>query len=207
MTSLARYLFAYGSLLSPASLLPTLPAVDIDDIVPARLAGYRRVFNVAFPNDGSQPDKAYFDEAGGRPPFVLFSNLVPHSEANTNGILVPVSDEQLGALRARERRYGLVTVPARTDTASSSRPVLTFVGAESFTAPRDVRAGVVAASYLNLLVDGAQFWEQRHPGFLDEFHASTRMPADAVALRRVDLAGQHRGTALGSGTSGKQAPK
>lgn len=207
MTSPARYLFAYGSLLSPGSLLSTLPAVDMGDVVPARLAGHRRVFNVAFPNDGSQPDKAYFDEAGGRPPFVLFSNLVPHSQANTNGILVPVSDDQLEVLCARELRYGLVAATARTDTASSPRPVLTFVGAESFTAPRDVQSGVVAASYLNLLVDGALFWEQRHPGFLDEFHASTRMPADAVALRRVDLAGQHDGTEVASVTSEEQAPR
>jgi dephospho-CoA kinase len=207
VTSPARHLFAYGSLLSPVSLLSTLPAVDIDDVVPATLVGYRRVFNVAFPNDGSQPDKAYFDEAGGRPPFVLFSNLTSSPSASVNGVLVPVSDAQLEALCERERRYGLVPVPARTETAPSPRPALTFVGAESFTAPRDVRAGVVAASYLNLLVDGAQFWEQLHPGFLDEFHASTQMPADAVALRRVDLAVQHRGTALDCGTSEKEAPK
>ena len=31
MTSPARHLFAYGPLLSPVSLLSTLPAVDIDD--------------------------------------------------------------------------------------------------------------------------------------------------------------------------------
>ena len=68
---------------------------------------------------------------------------------------------------------------------ASSRPILTFVGADPFTATEDVRARVVAASYLNLLVDGAHFWEQRHPGFLDEFHASTQIPTDTVvALRR-----------------------
>ena len=208
MTSPARYLFAYGSLLSPESLLSTLPAVDIDDVVPARLAGHRRVFDVAFPNDGSQPDKAYFDEAGERPPFVLFSNLEPHSAANTNGVLVPVSDAQLEVLCARERRYDLVAGTAWTDPASSPLPVLTFMGAEPFTAPEDVRAGVVAASYLELLMDGALFWEQRHPGFLDEFHSSTQMPADAVVrLRRVDIAGQHDGTAVASVTSEQQAPR
>jgi len=208
VTSPARHLFAYGSLLSPVSLLSTLPAVDIDDVVPATLVGYRRVFNVAFPNDGSQPDKAYFDEAGGRPPFVLFSNLTSSPSASVNGVLVPVSDAQLEALCERERRYNLVAGSARTDTAASPRPILTFVGADPFTATEDVRAGVVAASYLNLLVDGAHFWEQRHPGFLDEFHASTQIPTDTVvALRRVDIAGQHRGTALDSETSEKQAPK
>jgi hypothetical protein len=57
----------------------------------------------------------------------------------------------------------------------------------------NARAGVVAASYLRLLTEGAMFWEQRNPGFLDEFHASTQMPTDAVvALRRVDIVGQNQ---------------
>ncbi len=94
----ALYVFAYGSLLSPVSLLSTLPDVDLDELVPASLVGHERVFDVAFPNDGSQPDKQYHDARGDRPPYVLFANISPRPESSVNGVLVPVDDSRLQSL-------------------------------------------------------------------------------------------------------------
>ena len=60
--------FAYGSLLNPGSLAATLPQLTPERCLPATCAGLRRVYGVAFPNDGSQDDKAYTDAAGVRSP-------------------------------------------------------------------------------------------------------------------------------------------
>lgn len=185
------YVFAYGSLLSPVSLLSTLPDADLDDVQPARLRNYERVFDVAFPNDGSQPDKAYHDEQDKRPPYVLFANVAPKVGSSVNGILVPVDGRGLRNLVSRERRYGLEDSTALVDSplADDSASILTFVGLSAYTDPAQVEVGIVARSYLDGIVAGARFWEAKHPGFLHAFHRSTRMPGvDQVAgLRRVDL--------------------
>lgn len=186
-----RYsVFVYGSLLSPESLLSTLPEADLAEVRPSRLRGYQRVFDVAFPNDGSQSDKSYFDDNDGRPPFVLFANLAVRPSAVVNGVVVPVSESQLQRLCDRERRYQLTECSDLVDNSSRSEAsrVVTFVGAPEFTAPERVDAGVAAKNYVDLMHAGARFWDERHPGFLNDFHMSTRMPSAApiVPLRRVD---------------------
>ena len=98
------YVFAYGSLLSPASLARTLPNTRLTDVVGARLTGFVRTFDVAFPNDGSQGDKAYFDPSGGRPSHVLFANVVASSAGEAvNGVLVPMGPGDIALLVNRER--------------------------------------------------------------------------------------------------------
>lgn len=132
------YVFAYGSLMDPASLRRTLPRVALGGCRPARCVGYQRSFSVAFPNDGSQGDKAYLDATGRRPPVVLFCDLQPldgpgrddragvlcSAEAvdpgtefgsdvgAVDGVCVPVDAQALDALRRRERRYDLVELTA-----------------------------------------------------------------------------------------------
>jgi len=69
------YVFGYGSLLEPASLHRTVPAVSLHSCLPAKAEGYLRAFDVAFPNDGTQVDKAYYAADGTRPARVLLANL------------------------------------------------------------------------------------------------------------------------------------
>lgn len=185
------YVFAYGSLLSPVSLLSTLPDADLDNVRPARLRNYERVFDVAFPNDGSQPDKAYHDEHGKRPPYVLFANVTPKLGSCVNGILVPVDGKGLYSLVNRERRYALEDSTAFVDSplTDGSANILTFVGLAVYTDPAQVKVGSVARFYLDAIVAGVRFWEEKFPGFLHAFHGSTRMPGvdQIIGLRRVDL--------------------
>jgi hypothetical protein len=182
------YVFAYGSLMCPASLLGSLPDVALDECVPARCAGFTRTFDVAFPNDGSQPDKAYFDERGGRPEHVLFANLADDGGV-ANGVCVPVREEDLGVLHDRERRYELVDVSDRVvgypGVPGPAGEVLAFLGRAEFRALERAATGVVPRSYAAAVESGAMYWDGRVPGFFDDYAASTR-PGPLATLARVD---------------------
>lgn len=217
------HVFAYGSLLNPTSLTRTLPTVTAQDPIPAHLVGFFRAFTVAFPNGGEQTDKAYYDDHGRRPPFVLFANAVPrvpHAErsgavhgddlvgAPLNGVLVQVNGTELSRLAERERRYRIIDVSRQiTLTVDAGQPpadCVTFVGQPRFTRPQDVDAGVVARGYLHTIADGVNYWNGRHPGFALAYQQSTQEPApNRIAdLRRVD----HPMTSEGAGRTSPYAP-
>lgn len=191
------FVFTYGSLLLPSSLRSTLPQAAWEDCVPARLSGHRRRFQVAFPNDGSQVDKAYFDDRGERPPFVLFADVYRvGGPTAVNGICVPVATEQLTLLGARELRYNTVDVSDRIRPYSGRAGadldrVLMFLGKPAFTRPNDVQRGVVPESYLDAMENGALFWETHYPGFHIDFVSSTDWPEQQqiVPLTRVNSPG------------------
>jgi cation transport regulator ChaC len=185
-----RYMFVFGSLLRPTSLRRTLPDVQLDDCLTAVCRGYHRAFTVAFPNDGSQRDKAYVDAAGGRPEIVLFADLRP-SAGSVNGVCVPVSARELESLVQRELRYDAVDVGEAVQfDAGSDRfgPVLAFLGKPRFTDAKDVARGVVPADYLQSMNDGASHWDDVRPGFWEHYLRSTHFPPEAAIqeLIRID---------------------
>lgn len=186
------YVFAYGSLLSPASAAGTIDGLEEAACIPALLEGHVRVFDVAFPNDGSQPDKAYVDPDGNSPPVVLFANVRPRERPTpVNGVLLPVAERDVDRLEARERRYQLVDVTSSIrpyDAWPTPRePVVAFVGSRAFTDPDAVGRGVLGTDYLGTITSGVAEWTQRCPGFDRDFAASTVTPPDGriVPLRRV----------------------
>ncbi|MBB6390081.1 hypothetical protein [Microbacterium thalassium] len=185
------YVFAYASLLSPASLAATLPGIDPADCVPAWCGDRERTFSVAFPNDGSEPDKEYRDVSGERPEIVRFCDLPPAPGSRVNGICIPVDDARLARLRRRELRYDEVAVhadvSAYADGRMFERDVVAFVGSARYrAAPED--PGVVPRSYLDTALTGARHWDAVAPGFLADFHRTTLMPdpGQVVALTRID---------------------
>ena len=186
--------FAYGSLLHPASLHRTIPDVTLADCRPARLHGWLRCFDLAFPNDGSQPDKAFRDAEGRRPPWVLLANLRRGAAGQAvNGVLVEVSGSSLERLRRRERRYRLRRAPGTLERYDASGrvvgDVLTARGRAEFQEPQAVAAGVVARSYVEGILAGVEHWSRQVPRFAADFHDSTLLPKlEQVAdLKRVDL--------------------
>lgn len=180
------HVFTYGSLLDPESLRSTLPRVDIGACIPARASGFTRVFDVAFPNDGSQGDKAYFLPGGARPPAVLMCNLRHAPRGSVNGVLIPVDDEALNLLRARELRYDVVDLSHAVTPYPGSwgnlAGVLGFVGKPEFLGTD----GVAARTYIDTIHRGAAHWDAHVDGFLPELLASTQMPEQIVDLERVD---------------------
>lgn len=185
--------FGYGSLLEPGSLHRTLPELDPADCVPALAEGLSRVFGVAFPNDGSQADKAYYAADGHRPPRILLCDLRPAPGRRVNGICLPMGPGELAALRDRERRYTATDITALVTPypgypAPAGR-VLAFLGRPEFTAAEDVAQGVLSAAYWDTILAGAAYWQQRVTGFAADFHSSTVLPAQhrIQSVRRVDL--------------------
>lgn len=185
--------FGYGSLLEPRSLHRTLPEIDLADCVPAIAEGLVRCFGVAFPNDGSQADKAYYAADGHRPPRILLCNLRPDPGRRANGICIPVRPAELAALRDRERRYWAtdvteVVAPYSGHPAPVGR-ILAFLGRTEFTEAEDVAQGVLSAAYRDTILAGATYWQQRVAGFAADFHTSTDLPAQhrIQPVRRVDL--------------------
>ncbi len=186
-----RYVFAYGSLMNPRSLLTTLPGCPVAACIPAYCLGYRRGFGVAFPNDGSEPDKAYFDVRGARPEFVLFADMTLDAASRANGICIPVDALGLARLQARERRYELRDVSRAIQPYPGfdlAGEVLAFTGSPRYTAPKDVRRGVVAADYAATIADGARHWDGAAPGFFADYLATTEVVISSriVRLARVD---------------------
>lgn len=186
------YVFAHGSLLFPESLARTLPDVSLDRCVPARCHGFRRTFGVAFPNDGSQADKAFFEPDGHRPRYVVFGDLVPAPGCKVNGVCVPVDEAALGMLARRERRYTTVEVTDRvTPYPGGEAPVgnvVAFVGRPEFTRPEHIDQGVVPRDYVETILRGASHWESVCGGFEEDLRASTDLPpAERLRdLTRVD---------------------
>lgn len=182
-----RYIFAYGSLLNPSSMAKTLPQRSPLDCFVAACRGFRRRFDVAFPNDGSQSDKAYFDESGRRPEFVLMANMVP-ATGSINGICIPVSESDLELLEARELRYELEDISDLTLGVPAERTgtVLAFLGRPQFTRGKDVARGVVSREYWETIQNGSIYWEDRSHGFLAHFQQSTDVPEVVIQLNRVD---------------------
>ncbi len=195
--STSAYLFVYDSLLLPGTLKGALPFAEPQSLFPAKVAGYFRLWNVAFPNDSTQKDRAYYDEEEERPPVVLLANLAretgTRSKSAANGILVPVSAADLERLRRRKLRYRELDVSARIQPYAGfeggweqgrSR-AFAFVGRADFTRSEIVKRGVIQRSYLDEVLRGVSVWERRFPGFEADFHASTVIPPQnrVVSLR------------------------
>lgn len=189
------FVLAYGSLMDQRSLELSLAGVRRRDCLPVVCHGYRRAFGVAFPNDGSQRDKAYFDEQGRRPPIVLFCDIQESSsEAPANGVCIPVDMEELEALKRRELRYRVADVTDRVSPYGDPGRVTidrvwAFTGRPEFTNPDRVALGVVPRAYMDSCVAGAMSWEHEVPGFTRAFYESTDLPAPdrVLELRRMDF--------------------
>ena len=102
MTKLA--VFAYGSLVSPASAELTLGR-PVAISAPVRLAGWRRRWGAARDNNTVEKTFAHADD-GHVPPYLLGLTLDPApAEDGPNGALLEVAEQELDRIDLRELRY------------------------------------------------------------------------------------------------------
>jgi hypothetical protein len=133
--------------------------------------------------------KYYVDPADGSRPavFVAFLDLVPDPACAVNGIVFPVSGDELRALDARERNYARVDV---TDRLPVDGRAWTYTGTDGardrFARAMSRGEAVVDRAYLELV--RASF-AALGAGELTAFHQSTDPPGVVPirSLSRVDV--------------------
>lgn len=171
-------IFAYASL-----------AVAREELRPANLAGYRRMWNVAMDNRVDLPGYKYYvdPKTGIRPSvYVAFLNLVADPECESNGAVLPASERDLEVLDRRERNYERAEVSLTT--ARSVAPAQTYVGTavakQRFSDGLDAGEVVVARAYYESV---RAAFRRLGSGQLERFEASTdQPPCPVVDLLRVD---------------------
>lgn len=153
--------FAYGSLVSPASAAQTL-GEPLEAIAPARLRGRRRRWSTV--RDNLASEKTFAPVRGGEPfRFCLGLNIEPDDEGEgVNGALLRLSAAQLDRLDLREMRYDrieiteLVEAEAPAGDAAAAGAASSPTGATVFTYtakprhhhPEPPAGAVVLASYV-----------------------------------------------------------
>jgi gamma-glutamylcyclotransferase (GGCT)/AIG2-like uncharacterized protein YtfP len=175
------HVFAYGSLVTVAARS-------------AVLRGHRRVWGVAMDNRVAVPGYKVYEEPDGTRPAaaIAFLDLEPDRGSAVNGGLLPVDEEDLAALDARERQYRRVEVTGDIDPppAAAEGQVWTYVGRdEGRRRVADGRRGtgevLVQRAYVDL-VEAA--FAQLGDDALRDYRASTEPPPFTVAeLARIDL--------------------
>ncbi len=182
----AQFVFAYGSLVRDLAA-----AMQGGGARPVRLRDRRRAWNVAMENAVSLPGyKHYLDAREGSRPdvFVTFLNLLNASGEHVNGVLYPVSAEELAALDRRERNYSRIEISDSLEEPLEGT-AWTYVGRPEAVRRFEQAArrglAVVDRSYLDTVRAGFALLGQ--PA-LEEFEASTDPHGCEVReLLRIDL--------------------
>ncbi len=124
-----QYVFGYGSLMNLQSLKKTLPGKTIAQR--AHLIGYRRKFSVLIPQKNC-----------------LALNIIPEKDSVVEGVLIQISDVDLGYLKKREIGYICTDVTVDIREYVDGR-VFTFIAPE-----REHPDAKILKSYLETCLGG-----------------------------------------------------
>jgi cation transport regulator ChaC len=166
-------LFAYGSLVSPASAERTLGR-PVEHSVPARLGGWRRRWSQVRDNLATEKRFAHA-ETGVVPTHCVGLNLErdPGAEG-PNGVVLEVSEAELERLAIREIRYDRIDVTgAAAEAAAGLDRLVTFTARPENFAPTPPPGAVILAAYLRA-VEGA--FGTLGAGELELFQETTGAP-------------------------------
>lgn len=174
------YVFGYASLV----------ALEDAGALPGYLHGYRRCWGVAMNNwEGGEGAKHWLDrETGKRPRIrVAYLDLYEHAGSAVNGMALPVGDDRLAELDAREINYRRVDVSASFEP-SIPQAVYTYIGLDA--ARERCRQGVdegyifVSRDYV---IGVRRAFERLSPDALTEFYCTTDPPSAPERGLRVVL--------------------
>ena len=172
--------FAYGSLVDPASAAITLGRpVDLAAVV--RLEGWRRRWTVG--RDNHRLEKTFARTDGSLPDWCLGLNLEPDSDPDgaPNGALIEVDDADLDRLDLRELRYQREDVTAALPDSDFER-VIAYVARPEHHLPEPPPGAVVIASYVRAV---ERAFGRLGPDAVDLFRATTGAPPVEVVEARL----------------------
>jgi hypothetical protein len=163
---LIAYVFGYASLV----------ASEGAELLPGRLNGYRRCWGVAMNNwKGGEEVKHWLDRKTGERPRirVAYLDIEPCEGSSVNGVVIPVDEDGLALLDAREVNYSRVDISTAFEGPVSGR-VFTYIGLDA--ARERCRQGVadgnafVSRDYVVAVRDA---FARLGPDALAEFDRST----------------------------------
>jgi hypothetical protein len=177
-------LFGYATLVSAESAAFTLGRPDAVELRPARLRGWKRRWSQA--RDNRRCEKTFALADGRVPAHVLALNLEPGEApaGPVNGVLIELSETELGRLDLRELRYDRVEVTdlIEADGRLPAR-VITYTAKARNLAPEPPPDTVVLATYA-AAVESA--FDALGHGELDRYLATTGpCPVERVAATLV----------------------
>jgi hypothetical protein len=182
-------LFAYGSLLSIASLERTLGRSYRGPLMVCSIEGWRRRWNVAMPNDVF----AYRDKDGWvTPQRIFYLNVERQSRERVSGVLFVVNADDLERFDRREWIYDRVEVTTVLRGVSvEGGAAWVYCGKPDyvFDHPSSRQFGAVRRSYLNILADGHRALGQ---DFVHAYEESTDPVPESLVIddvRRDDVIG------------------
>jgi hypothetical protein len=144
-------LFAYGSLVSPASFERTLGRRP-RAARPARLAGWRRSWSIV--RDNLAAEKTFSRQDGGEVPrWIVGLNLEPAAadDPGPNGALIEIGEAELARLDIRELRYDRIEVGDRIAGDSSFDRVVAYTAKPDHFRPEVPDEAVAMAPYLRTI--------------------------------------------------------
>jgi cation transport regulator ChaC len=170
-------LFAYGSLVSPASAAQTLGRA-VRATGPVRLVGWRRCWTTIRDNHASEKTFARRSD-GSRPGHVLGLNIDPSDDPAEapNGIVLELSEEELERLDLRELRYDRLAVGEGLERADFDE-VFAYRAKPEHHAPDPPADAIVITSYASF-VEAA--FDALGPGQRELYVATTGPPPVEVA--------------------------
>jgi len=167
MKSPIIYLFGYGSLINPKSIKRTLGReIKAEDLIEALIHDYVRKWQLV--------DWVMFGENNlGRPIPAIFLDLMRQVGAKTNGILIPISEEELNKMDKRERNYDRVNV-SNLIKPNMSEYIYTYFGKKEHTSPP--KESCVLIEYEKIIDEGFNFWSKAFKQHYYESSISHQFP-------------------------------
>lgn len=168
----------YGSLINPEEIKRTLET-PMEDIVPVKCSGYRRVFN----------NEATWREMKGDKRAVL--NVTPDKDSWLNGVLIPFENEiDWERYRSREEGYDLYEIDATTlvpyqesdEAKINSIPKIKIPVGNRIS--EDIQP---IPAYLTECLEGAQYWSERYDiSFFEDFVETTELAGGTTLSAYLD---------------------
>jgi len=155
------YLFGYGSLINPNSIQRTLGReITVDNLIEALIHDYVRKWQLV--------DWVIIEENNKEKPIpAIFLDIVRQPGAMTNGILIPILEDEINKMDKRERNYDRVNVSNLIDP-SISEYIFTYIGKKEHTIPP--KESCVLIEYEKIIEEGFNFWNK---AFKQQYYEST----------------------------------
>lgn len=163
-----QLLFGYGSLINLESASRTLKrTLSVNDVTTAMLTGYERSWSLW---DNALADSLERAVKG------VFLNVMPAADASLNGVVIDVSDDEMGYFLLREKNYDCTDITDRLildkDIATDFK-AFTFVGKKDYLAIAPAAEYYIFSRYIDIVNTGVK-------AFGDEFanmYDNTTRPA------------------------------